>query len=224
MWVLVRFQGCIVQPHKTETQRQTQRRTGSEALTHIHINLHVHAYYTNTHIQRGGRTHTHTHSQATHTQSHPALKSVKTGGSWKTAHPFLLLIYSPSPACKVQTEKNKRGKGTAVRLWETKQRRKLDTHGGCRCVCVDWWCECLLRQIQFEFQYVDSIFRTGKIILMELRFDDSKRIAFISYSDLMQFGSFYNSICSALTDTPTLPPICVTLMCFRKRSGGGSCI
>lgn len=57
------------------------------------------------------RTHIQRTSQATHTQAHPALKSVKNGGSCKTAHPFCFWsIPHLQPAkCKLRKTKEERG-------------------------------------------------------------------------------------------------------------------
>lgn len=77
---------------------------------------------------------THTHP-GTHAQTHPALKSVKTGGILQNSSSILLLIYSPSSACKVQTGKNKRGE---ERLLHVSQRPKQskDPETDTRCCCV----------------------------------------------------------------------------------------
>lgn len=102
--VLVGIQGCTVETDKnrdTEANLKAHRHRGTQA--HRHKFACTCILYT--------YTHSHTPIQATHTQSHPALKSVKTGGSCKTAHPFCFWsIPHLQPAkCKLRKTKEERG-------------------------------------------------------------------------------------------------------------------
>lgn len=127
-------------------------------------------------------THTHTHAAKQHIHSLTQPWNPLRLGILQNSSSILLLIYSPSPACKVQTEKNKRGKGTAVRLPETKQRLERETHKKDAGV----WVSSSTNSIWISI--CSHWFSTGKDILRRFR-----RIALILHLIA------YNSECLALT-------------------------
>lgn len=120
-----------------------EKPSGTRAQKHSHICI----YMQNTHVLSLSLSVTHTHP-GTHARTHPALKSVKTGGILQNSSSILLLIYSPSSACKVQTGKNKRVEERLLHVsWRPKQSKDPETDTRRCCVMA---AEALQEQTQLR--------------------------------------------------------------------------